>query len=130
VAFWTYMLRCADDRYYLGHTDAFEQRVAQHQAGKGCDFTARRQPVALVWSESFGSREEALAAERRIKGWSRSKKEALIAGDWKRVSELAASREARPSTSSGRTGESGPAKEDPFVLSEGEGRAPHETQAP
>jgi putative endonuclease len=103
VAFWTYMLECADGRYYVGHTDALEQRVAQHQAGRGSDFTARRQPVMLVWSESFATREEALTAERQIKGWSRAKKEALIAGDWKRVSRLAASRVARPSTSSGRT---------------------------
>jgi predicted GIY-YIG superfamily endonuclease len=99
VAFWTYILKCADGRYYIGHTDVLEQRVAQHQAGKGSDFTARRQPVMLVWSENFGMREEALTAEPQIKGWSRAKKEALIAGDWKRVSELAVSRDARPSTS-------------------------------
>ena len=99
MAFWTYMLRCADDRYYVGHRDALEQRLAQHQAGKGNDFTARRQPVTLVWSETFGTREEALTAERRIKGCSRAKKEALIAGDWSRISELAVSRVARPSTS-------------------------------
>ncbi|MDH7637591.1 GIY-YIG nuclease family protein [Sphingomonas oryzagri] len=93
------MLRCADGRYYVGHTDALEARVAQHEAGKGSDFTARRRPVMLVWSEAFSTRAEALAAERQVKGWSRAKKEALIAGDWKRVSELAVSREARPSTS-------------------------------
>lgn len=34
-------------------------------------------------------REEALAAERQIKGWSRAKKEALVAGDWKRIQQLA-----------------------------------------
>jgi putative endonuclease len=98
VAFWTYMLRCADGRYYVGHTDALEARMAQHEAGKGSDFTARRRPIALVWCETFSTREEALAAEGQIKGWSRAKKEALIAGDWNRISELAVSREARPST--------------------------------
>jgi predicted GIY-YIG superfamily endonuclease len=45
-----------------------------------------------VFSESFPTRLEAMEAERRLKGWSRAKKEALIAGDWQRVSELARSR--------------------------------------
>lgn len=45
--------------------------------------------MELVWSQDFGSREEALAAERRIKGWSRAKKEALIRGDWELVHLLA-----------------------------------------
>jgi tRNA/rRNA methyltransferase len=45
--------------------------------------------VTLVWSESFPDREQALAAERQIKGWSRAKKEALIAGDWGALRALA-----------------------------------------
>ena len=48
----------------------------------------------------FSSREEALASEQQIKGWSRKKKEAMMRGDWAEVSRLAKS----PSTSSGRTG--------------------------
>ena len=43
----------------------------------------------LVWSDTFMTRDDAFAAERRIKGWSRAKKEALIAGDWERVRQLA-----------------------------------------
>lgn len=35
------------------------------------------------------TREEALAAEPQIKGWSRKKKEAMMRGDWKSVSQLA-----------------------------------------
>ena len=99
MAFWTYMLRCADGRFYVGHTDNLELRMGQHQQGGFCDFTSRRRPVALVWSEAASSREEALAAERRLKGWSRAKKEALIAGDWQRISWLAIPPGKRPSTS-------------------------------
>jgi predicted GIY-YIG superfamily endonuclease len=135
VAFWAYM-RCADGRFYAGHTDTLEQRIAQHQAGKGSDFTARRLPVMLVWSETFPTREEALAAERQIKGWSRAKKEALIVGDRSRISELTRSREARPSTSLRTNGgnaatsaSDGPAIHTPFVLSEVEARAPGEASA-
>ncbi len=96
VAFYAYLLRCADGRYYAGHTDTLEQRLAEHQAGQGGDFTVRRRPVTLVWSEMFASREEALALDRRVKGWSRATKEALIAGDWERLRDLARNRQDRP----------------------------------
>ena len=99
MAFWAYILRCCDGRYYTWHTEHLERRMAEHQHGRFCDFTARRRPVNLVWSESFSTRLEALEAERRIKGWTRAKKEALIAGDWNQLHELAVSRAARPSTS-------------------------------
>ncbi len=89
MAFGAYMLRCSDGRYYTGHTDHLERRIGQHQQGGCCDFTSRRRPVELVWSEYFGSRLEALEAERIVGGWSRGKKEALIAGNWSMVSYLA-----------------------------------------
>ena len=92
MAFWTYMLRCADGKYYVGHTDNLEVRIGQHQSGYFGGYTLRRRPVELVWSEYFQTRYEALSAERQIKGWSRAKKEALIAGDWDLVSQLARNR--------------------------------------
>ena len=49
--------------------------------------------VTRVFVVSHPTREEALAAERQIKGWSRAKKEALIAGDWERISALARNRQ-------------------------------------
>ncbi len=87
--FWVYLLRCSDGRYYTGQTDDLDRRMAEHRAGGFCDFTTRRQPVTLVWQESFATRMEALDAERRIKPWSRATKEALIAGDWTAVSHWA-----------------------------------------
>jgi len=33
MAFWIYILRCADDSYYTGHTDDLERRLAQHHNG-------------------------------------------------------------------------------------------------
>ena len=32
MAFWVYMLRCADGSYYTGHTDDLERRLAAHRA--------------------------------------------------------------------------------------------------
>ena len=78
--FFTYMLRCSDKSYYVGHTDELERRLAQHESGSGSGYTATRQPVQLVWFEEFPTREEAKVAEAQIKNWSRRKKEALIEG--------------------------------------------------
>jgi predicted GIY-YIG superfamily endonuclease len=89
MSFWVYILRCADNSYYTGQTDNLEKRIAEHQAGEVVGYTSARLPVVLVFSQEFPSREEALAAERQIKGWSRRKKEALMRGDWAEVSRLA-----------------------------------------
>ena len=80
--FFAYMLRCVDDSYYLGHTDDLEKRVLEHQQGGKCAYTETRLPVRLVWSQEFTTRAEALAAELRIKSWSRAKKHALASGDF------------------------------------------------
>src|SRR3546814_9002868 len=82
MTFWAYMLRCRDGSYHLGHTDHLDYRIGQHQSGEIPGYTATRRPVELVWSAEFPTRFEALEAERRIKGWSRAKKEALIREDW------------------------------------------------
>ena len=89
MAFWVYVLRCADGRYYSGHTDNLERRLAAHQMGGFSDFTSRRRPVRLMWKEEFQTRDEALSAEARIKPWSKAKKEALFEGDWARLSYFA-----------------------------------------
>ena len=89
MGFWAYMLRCADESYYVGHTDNLEQRVGAHHAGTLGGYTTTRRPVVLGWSQEFFTREEALAAERQVKGWSRAKKDALIRGDWKQIQRLA-----------------------------------------
>ena len=92
MRFWVYMLQCADRSYYTGHTDDLERRVAEHQSGIWPGYTSSRRPVTLVYSEEFTTREEALACERRIKGWSRKKKEAMMRGDWAEVARLAKGR--------------------------------------
>ena len=107
MSFWAYILRCSDGSYYTGHTDNLDARIGQHQSGQTPGYTQQRRPVTLVWSQDFTSRSEALEAERRIKGWTRAKKEALIAGDWERLSILARNHQDGPSTGSGRTEKSG-----------------------
>jgi tRNA/rRNA methyltransferase len=88
MSFHTYIVRCSDGRYYVGHTDDLEHRIAQHQSGQVAGYTRSRTPVTLMWSEAFPSRLEAIEAERQLKGWGRPKKEALIRGDWAAVRHL------------------------------------------
>ena len=85
-----YILRCADGSYYVGTTrDSLEKRIGEHQAGAFDGFTALRRPVTLVFHEVFERIEDAVTAERQIKGWRRDKKEALIRGDYTALPSLA-----------------------------------------
>jgi putative endonuclease len=90
VGAWLYILRCADGSYYTGTTRTdLEIRLAEHQTGHFGGYTATRRPVVLVYSEYFDRIVDAIAAERQIKGWSRAKKEALIAGRFDLLRALA-----------------------------------------
>ncbi len=81
-----YMLRCADDRYYVGSARNLEHRMSQHSAGHGSQYTSTRMPVELVWYEEFDRIDEAYAREKQVQGWSRAKRHALISG---RIEDLA-----------------------------------------
>jgi putative endonuclease len=100
-----YILRCADGSYYVGSSrgESLEKRLGEHQAGTYAGYTSSRRPLMLVWSEPFERFDEAVACERRLKGWSRAKKEALIRGDWDGLQAAAkrpgAQRAADPSLS-------------------------------
>ena len=86
-----YILHCADGSYYVGSArgDDLDKRFYEHQAGALGGYTSTRRPVRLVFHEHFERITDAIAAERRIKGWSRAKKEALIRGEWDRLPWLA-----------------------------------------
>jgi putative endonuclease len=88
--FWVYILQCNDKSYYTGHTDSLDNRIVQHQNKMipNC-YTSTRLPVQLMYSQGFPTREEALAAEKQIQGWSRKKKEALMNADWQALADNA-----------------------------------------
>jgi len=121
MTFWAYVVRCADDSYYTGHTDNLERRIGQHNLGEISGYTQTRRPVTLMWCQDFGSRQEALAAEFQVKGWSRRKKEALAREDWADLHDAAIPpRERALRLRSGRTEEGGgvPSEESKGVPSE------------
>lgn len=88
ASFFVYILQCNDGLYYVGHTADIEQRLDLHAIAK-ISYVAQRLPFKLVYQEEFMTRTEAFAMERRLKGWGRRKKEALIAGDFEQLIVLA-----------------------------------------
>ena len=114
--FYTYMLRCSDGSYYVGHTDDIDARFAQHQSGAVAGYTQKRRPVALVWCERFPDRDQAFTAERRIKNWPRAKKEALIQSDWEALREAA----RKPAFRSGASLDTGSRQARPLLGMSGE----------
>lgn len=86
-----YILRCADGSYYVGSArrETLDKRLGEHHAGTYPGYTSRRRPVSLVYAEQIERIVDAIACERRIKGWTRVKKEALMRGDWTVLQQLA-----------------------------------------
>ena len=87
--YYVYMVRCADGKFYVGITNDPERRVAQHNLGHDPEsYTFTRRPVELVHCSDFKEVDDAIRWEKQLKGWSRAKKIALIAGDWTAVVHL------------------------------------------
>jgi putative endonuclease len=80
MAFYCYILECADGTFYTGWTTDPPRRERQHNAGQGAKYTRTRRLVRLVYVEELSSRAEAMKRERAIKAISREKKRALIEG--------------------------------------------------
>jgi putative endonuclease len=68
----TYILRCVDNRYYIGSSNDFNHRFIEHKMGK-CKFTKSRLPVTLVYSEEFTSYSLARKREYKIKSYKSRK---------------------------------------------------------
>ncbi|MEM1036105.1 MAG: GIY-YIG nuclease family protein [Pseudomonadota bacterium] len=97
MMFFVYMLECSDGAYYVGshRGDFIEDRISAHNMGLNPkSYTYIRRPVRLIWSEAFENPEDMISAERRLKGWSRAKKEAFISGDMPTLKALSRSRTA------------------------------------
>ncbi|MBI1750270.1 MAG: GIY-YIG nuclease family protein [Acidobacteria bacterium] len=73
-----YMVRCRDDSFYVGMSNDLAERIKEHNWGVKSEFTTKRRPVVLVWSEQQPDRNTARKREKEIKGWRREKKLKLI----------------------------------------------------
>ena len=86
---WMYILECADGSYYVGSTRNLDQRIMQHQSGKGSRYTSGRLPVKLVYSEEHDRVADAYYREKQVQNWGRAKREALINGNNEMLPPLA-----------------------------------------
>jgi len=84
-----YILECVDGSYYTGSTKDLERRLWEHQNGLGANHTAKRLPVKLVYYEECDRIDDAFYREKQVQGWSRKKKEALMASDTNQLHLLA-----------------------------------------
>jgi predicted GIY-YIG superfamily endonuclease len=78
-----YILRFSDNSLYIGQTNDLKARLNQHlsKTSKSSKFAKEHGISELVYKEEYDSRIKAMRREKQLKGWTRAKKEALIAGD-------------------------------------------------
>ena len=86
--YYAYILRCADDSFYVGSAQDLDSRVKAHNDGRGAAHTFKHRPVQLVYSEGFESEIAAVTRERQLKRWSHGKKQALVEGNIRRLKRL------------------------------------------
>jgi putative endonuclease len=77
--YYVYILANRAGVLYVGVTNDLERRVLEHRSGLVGGFTRQFNITRLVYYEDCGEVEEAIAREKQIKGWRRSKKLGLIA---------------------------------------------------
>ena len=78
MAYFVYILRCADGTLYTGTAADIDRRAAAHNRGKGAKYTRSRLPVEVVYREACSDKGAALRREYAIKQLSRRDKLALI----------------------------------------------------
>ena len=77
--YWTYIMASNNrSTLYIGVTDNLERRVTEHKSGLIPGFTQKYHCHNLVYYEEFSDIEQAISREKQLKGWKRSKKDALI----------------------------------------------------
>lgn len=77
-----YILRTFDNSLYIGVADNVDDRMATHNTGKGAEWTKANRGARLVYSERHIILSSARKREVQLRKCSRTKKEALIAGDF------------------------------------------------
>ena len=91
--YYVYIVECKDWSYYIGITNDLEKWLWDHNTGQDENsYTYSHRPVELKYFETFIDVNRAIAREKQIKGWSRKKKQALIAQNFDKLKELSKSK--------------------------------------
>jgi predicted GIY-YIG superfamily endonuclease len=85
-----YILRFLDNSLYIGQTNNLDERLKEHfnKDTKSSKFAKEHGKFELVYQENYTSRLESMRREKQLKGWTRVKKEALIAGNKELLKKL------------------------------------------
>jgi putative endonuclease len=80
MAYFCYMLECADGTFYTGWSTDPARREKVHNAGRGAKYTRQRRPVKLIYIEEVESLSTALKRERSLKAMGHQRKKKLADG--------------------------------------------------
>jgi putative endonuclease len=78
MAFYCYILECADGSFYTGWTKDPTRREKQHNAGRGALYTRMHRPVKLVYIEEQPDLSSALKREWSLKQLKHTQKAVLV----------------------------------------------------
>ncbi len=94
MPYYVYILRSTSNKLYIGQTNSLDKRTHQHltKDKKAAKYTKDNDEFKLVYQEEYATRLEVMRREKQLKGWSKSKKEALIKGDSVKLKKLSKSR--------------------------------------
>jgi putative endonuclease len=95
--YWVYILtnkRCTT--LYIGITNDITRRLVEHASGEADSFTSRYRLNRLVWLEHFRNADDAIACEKKLKGWRHNRKIGLIEQKNPRWLDLSAYCEQQP----------------------------------
>jgi putative endonuclease len=87
--YYVYIMASASRVLYVGVTNSIDRRVVEHRQGWVPGFTTKYKMRELVYVEPFGNVRAAIAREKQLKGWLRTRKVALIESQnphWKDLS--------------------------------------------
>lgn len=88
--YYVYIMTNKSKTLYIGVTNSLKYRVYQHKRKLVPGFTAKYKIDKLVYYETTGDINSAIAREKQLKGWLRSKKIILIQSmnpEWLDLSE-------------------------------------------
>ncbi len=78
MSYYVYIATNKSSTIYVGVTNNLERRIHEHDKKKGALFTSKYNINKLIYYSEFSDIKDAIAAEKKIKGWTRKKKMALI----------------------------------------------------
>lgn len=78
MAYYVYILTNKSNTLYVGVTNNLERRIIEHSFKATASFTSKYNLNKLVYYQEFSNINDAITAEKKVKGWTRKKKIALI----------------------------------------------------